>query len=58
MKIVVYWKNLKNKKEYCQKLGLHTLMNVNKESEYNVEDEVLKEIERLEKEGVIQIRKK
>jgi hypothetical protein len=59
MKTVVYWRvNNQVRLESCKRIGLHSTMNVNGESEYNIDGQKLEEVRELEKQGIIQIRKK
>ena len=56
MKTVVYWRvNNQVRLESCKRIGLHSTMNVNGESEYNIDGQKLEEVRELEKQGIIQI---
>lgn len=60
MNAVVYWriKDKQKHNEICLSLGLKTGINVNGEAVYQVDEETMNKLRELERDGLINIRKK
>lgn len=60
MNAVVYWitKDNEKRKEICISLGLSTGININREAAYQVDEGTMNKLRELERDGLIDIRKK